>query len=94
MAFDSIEFLRAFQIIIVVLGIVIVYFAVKGYRKTKSSSLLYLGLGFLIVTVGAVGSGILFEVLDYDIVTVEAIQSATRVIGFLLIIYSIVGKRG
>ncbi|HZW56594.1 MAG TPA: hypothetical protein VFF30_09920 [Nitrososphaerales archaeon] len=93
MVLESIDFLRAFQIAIVVLGIIMVYFATKGYRKTKSRSLLYLGLGFLIVTVGAVGAGILFEVLSFDLVTVEAIQAATLVVGFLLILYSIVGKR-
>ena len=76
-----------------VLGIVIVYFAARGYRKTKGRSLLFLGLGFLIVTVGAVTAGLLFEVLNFDLVTVDAIQAATRVVGFLLIVYSIVGKK-
>lgn len=93
LAFGSIDYLRVFQAIIVVLGIVIVYFAVKGYRKTKSKSLLFLALGFLIVTVGAVAAGVLFELLNYDIVTVEAIQAATTVVGFLVIVYSIVGKK-
>lgn len=93
LALGSIDYLRVFQAIIVVLGIVIVYFAVKGYRKTKSKSLLFLALGFLIVTVGAVAAGVLFELLNYDLVTVEAIQAATTVVGFLVIVYSIVGKK-
>ena len=93
LAIGSIDYLRFFQAIIVVLGIVIVYFAVRGYRKTKSKSLLFLALGFLIVTVGAVAAGVLFELLNYDIVTVEAIQAATTVVGFLVIVYSIVGKK-
>ena len=93
LAFGSIDYLRVFQAIIVVLGIVIVYFAVKGYGKTKSESLLFLALGFLIVTVGAVAAGVLFELLNYDLVTVEAIQAATTVVGFLVIVYSIVGKK-
>jgi hypothetical protein len=93
LAIESIDFLRAFQLIIVVLGIVVVYFAAKGYGKTKSKSMLFLGLGFLIVTVGAVAAGIFFEVLKYDLETVDAIQAATLAVGFLLIVYSIVGKR-
>jgi hypothetical protein len=91
--FEAIDYLRTFQAIIVVLGLVIVYFASKGYKKTKSKSLLFLGFGFLFVTVGAVAAGVLFEVLNYDLVTVEAIQAATRVVGFLVIVYSIVGKK-
>jgi hypothetical protein len=93
LAIPSVDYLRTFQAIIVVLGLIIVYFAAKGYRKTKSGSLLYLALGFLTVTVGAVTAGVLFELLDYDIFTVEAIQAAIEVVGFLLIVYSIVGKR-
>lgn len=89
----TIDYLRVFQSIIIALGLVIVYFASKGYRKTRSKSLLYLGVGFLIVTVGAVAAGVLFEILNYDLVTVETIQAATRVVGFLVIVYSIVGKR-
>ena len=71
----------------------IVYFASKGYRKTKSKSLLFLGLGFLIVSVGAVAAGILFEVLNYDLVTVETVQAGITVAGFLVIVYSIIGKK-
>jgi hypothetical protein len=93
LAFGSIDYLRVFQAIIVVIGIVIVYFAVKGYRKTKSKSLLFLALGFLIVTVGAVAAGVLFELLNYDLVTVEAIEAAITAAGFLVIVYSIVGKK-
>ena len=89
----SIDFLRAFQLMVVILGLVIIYFATKGYMKTKSKSLLYLAVGFLFVTIGGVSAGLLFELLNYDIITVEAIQSATRVVGFIVIVYSIVRKK-
>lgn len=89
----TIDFLRAFQLMVVILGLVIIYFATKGYMKTNSKSLLYLAVGFLFVTIGAVSAGLLFELLDYGLTTVGAIQSAMEVIGFIVIVYSIVRKR-
>ncbi len=93
MAFPTIDILRSFQLIIVVLGIIIIYFAAKGYRRTKSKSLLFLALGFMFVTIGAVLAGVLFELLNFDLETVETIVAGSEVLGFLLIVYSILGVR-
>ena len=93
MTYLNLDVLRVLQVTIVILGMVIVYFASKGYKKTKSKSLLFLGLGFLFVTTGAVAAGLLFEFLNFDIYTVEAVSAASEVIGFILIIYSIVGAK-
>ncbi len=93
MAIATIDFLRAFQAVIVIIGLVIIYYAAKGYKKTGSKSLLYMGLGFLFVTIGAVLAGILFELLNYDLTIVETIQTGFGVVGFLLIVYSIIGRK-
>jgi hypothetical protein len=87
------DILRALQITVLVLGLVVVYYASKGYRKTKSKSLLFLALGFVFVAVGAVLAGLFFEFLNYDLASVGAIEAAAEVIGFSLIVYSIVGSR-
>jgi len=89
----TLDLLRIFQITILVLGIIVVYYSQKGYRKTKSKSLLYLALGFLFVTVGAALAGLLFEFLNYDLTVVETIEAGAEVIGFSLIVYSIVGTK-
>jgi hypothetical protein len=86
-----VDTLSALQIVIVLLGIIIIYYASRGYRKTNNKSLLFLALGFLFVTAGAVAAGLLFQFLSFDIYDVEAIQAASEVIGFSLIVYSIVG---
>ncbi len=93
MAIATIDFLRAFQAVVVIIGMVIIYYAVKGYRKTGSKSLLYMALGFLLVTIGAVVAGIFFEVLNYDLTSVETIQTGFSVVGFMLIVYSIIGRK-
>jgi hypothetical protein len=95
-AFDFlvIDVLRVLQALIVILGVVIVYFASKSFRKTKSGAMLFLALGFVFVTVGAVAAGILFEfLLPGDLQAADAVSAVCEVVGFALIVYSIVGTR-
>ncbi|MDG6922548.1 MAG: hypothetical protein JRN67_04550 [Nitrososphaerota archaeon] len=90
---DMLNILRILQGVIVVLGLIVIYYATKGYRRTMGKSLLFLALGFMFVTIGAVFAGFLFELLNYHLVTVNVIQSAFEVVGFLCIVYSIIGTR-
>jgi hypothetical protein len=90
----TIDILRTFQLAIVILGIVVIYYASKSYGKTRSRAMLFLALGFVFVTIGAVSAGILFELLNFNLETVETVEAGNEVIGFLLIVYSILGVRG
>jgi hypothetical protein len=89
----GLDFLRATQAIILLFGAIVVYFALKSYRRRKSLAMLLLGSGFGFVTIGAVVAGILFELLNVDLVTVESIQSTFQVIGFFQIVYSLTTSR-
>jgi uncharacterized membrane protein YjjP (DUF1212 family) len=89
----AVDTLSALQTVIVILGVIIIYYATRGYRRTKNKSVLFLALGFLFVTIGAVAAGLLFQFLNFDIYEVEAIEAASEVVGFLLIVYSIVGMK-
>ncbi len=93
LALAILDVLRALQIVVLLLGLVVVYYASKGYRKTKSKSLLFLALGFVFVAVGAALAGLFFEFLNYNIYSVDAIEASSEVVGFSLIVYSIVGSR-
>jgi hypothetical protein len=88
-----IDVLRTFQLAIVILGTIIAYYGSKSYLKTKQRSMLFLAVGFAFVTVGAVAAGVLFELLKFDLITVETVASGFEVFGFILIVYSIVGMR-
>jgi hypothetical protein len=88
-----IDILRIFQLAIVILGTIIGYYGSKSYFKTKQRSMLFLAVGFAFVTVGAVAAGVLFELLKFDLITVETVASGFEVFGFSLIVYSIVGMR-
>ncbi len=93
MSYPIIDVLRIFQSAIVILGAVVVYFSGKSYRRTRSKSMLFLATGFAFVTAGAVVAGLLFELLNFDIYAVETIQAISQTVGFILIVYSILGKK-
>lgn len=87
----EIDLLRVAQGVVLVLGAIVVYYGLVSYRRTKNRAMLMLAIGFAFVTIGAVVGGIVYEVLGGDLLTADLIQAAARVIGFLFIVYSILG---
>lgn len=89
----AIDILRVFQLAIAILGALIVYYTGKGYLRTSKKSLLFLAVGFAIVTVGVLVAGTLFGLLKSDIISAEIVVAGSEVLGFALIVYSIVGTK-
>ena len=83
--------LRSLKFAIVLLGTVLVYLGVKGYLRTRSKAMVFLSLGFGLITAGSVAAGILFEFLGYQFVDVSIVESIMVVVGFATLIYSIYG---
>jgi hypothetical protein len=83
--------LRALKLVIVVLGSVLVYLGVKGYLRTRHKGMIFLSLGFGLITAGSVAAGILFEFLGFQFVDVSIVESIMVVVGFGTLIYSIYG---
>ena len=82
-------YLSAAQGLILVLGGIVVFYALRAYGRTKSRAMLLLGLGFAFVTAGAAIAGVLFNVANMDLTTVESVQAASQAIGFFIIVYSL-----
>ncbi len=81
------------RLIVVLLGIIIVYLALKSYKKNTSTAMLALGLGFAIITASAVMEGILFEFFGFSLIDTHLIESLGIALGFSVIIYSIFGPK-
>lgn len=77
------------KIIALFLGAFIVYLAYKGYRRNVSKPLLYVALGFGLITMGTLLEGVLFVLLGSDIFAAIAAGTVVILAGFLAIIYSI-----
>ena len=64
---------------VLALGMAIAALAVLAYRRTRVRSMLYLGAGFTSIAFGSFIEGLLFELLDWNLMTVHIVES-----GFVL----------
>jgi hypothetical protein len=81
------------RLIALFLGAFIVYLAYRGYRRNASKPLLYVALGFALITAGTLLEGLMFVILGSDILAAIAIEGVLTVIGFVAIIYSIYASK-
>ncbi len=82
-------FATVVKVIALALGTFVVYLAYKGYRRNSSKPLLYVALGFVLITIGTVIEGILYVIAGSDLLFATGTGTTVTVIGFLSIIYSI-----
>ncbi len=74
---------------ILLLGGSITYYALRAYGRTGDSSLRALGVGFGIVTIGALVGGVSHQIIGADLAIGIAINSLLTAIGFGVIVYSL-----
>jgi hypothetical protein len=67
------------------------YLSLKAYRKSESKNMLFLSIGFGIITVGSILAGLSFEFLGFSLLQVNIVESLMILIGFIMIMYSIYG---
>ena len=91
MILQDIFVLRFLKLIIVLLGTVLVYLAIKGYRKTRRKDMIFLALGFALITAGSVAAGVLFEFIGFQLVDVDIVEAVMVILGFACLVYSIFG---
>lgn len=83
------------QALILVFGGVVVYYAYRAYGRTKSQAMLLMGIGFAIVTIGALVAGILYNfVAGTALDTVITLQAYAQALGFFIIVYSLAKAKG
>lgn len=80
------------KLVTVGLGLLISYQAYRGYRVHGSEPMLYVAIGFLFISVGAVIEGLLFDVVGLSIYVSGTIQTAIVAIGMIVILYSLYGR--
>ncbi len=92
MALDLLVVLRIVKIVLVLMGAVVVWLSGQAWRRNKSSAMLFLSVGFALITAGSVAAGVLFEFLRYGLLEVSIAEGIVQLLGFGLIIYSIYGR--
>jgi len=82
-------FVTVIKLLALVLGTFIVYLAYKGYRRNASKPLLYVALGFALITAATMVEGILYVIVESDLLVALLASTLITVIGFIAIIYSV-----
>lgn len=80
------------KLITMSLGFLIAHQAYRGYRIHGSEPMLYVAVGFVFVSVGAIIEGILFDVLGFSIFLAGTVQTGIVAIGMVVILYSLYGQ--
>lgn len=75
-------------IIHLVLGFVLVYFALKAFKKTRYPPMMLLAIGFALIVLGDTVIGDLAEFLDSDLIA-EVIEEGMEIAGFIVLILSV-----
>lgn len=76
-----------------VLGAFIVYLAYRGYKRNASRPLLYVSIGFGLITIGTVIEGLLYNLFRYELLVAVGIGTVVTILGFVAIIYSIYSSK-
>lgn len=79
----------ALKTLTLVLGGLITFFAFKAYRRTGSSALRALALGFGAATLGSLVAGVLDRVVLTSSAYALVAESALTAVGFAVILYSL-----
>ena len=87
----SLFLLQIIKVVTVAIGVWIVRLLLRGHRREKSQSMLFLAIGFILITVGAIIEGILFEFFDYSLLEVNIVGSMVTLGGLIFVVYSIYG---
>ena len=79
----------AAKLLTVALGLLIAYHAYRGYRRNDAQRMLYVAGGFVLITVGEVLEGVLFELLSFPMFHVGALAALFVVAGLSSILYAL-----
>lgn len=81
--------LVAAKVVTVLLGLAIAVTAYRGYHRHGAWPMLYLSVGFAVISVGSVVEGVLFDVAGLPLEDAGAIQTVIVAVGMLVVLYSL-----
>lgn len=81
--------LSGIKLVTVVLGVLVVYLGWKAYRASGRKPLLWLTVGMLIMTLGALSEGIAFQGLGWSIEQSHIFEAVVTLVAFAVLVYSL-----
>ena len=77
------------RLVVLVLGVLITYYSLEAYRRTRTHYLRNASIGFGIITLGVFIEGVLFEFGGLDLALVHIIESVAIGLGFAVLLISL-----
>ena len=81
--------LSGLKLVTVLLGVVIVYLGWKAYARRRRKPLLWLTVGMLIMTLGAISEGAAYQGLGWTIGSSHIFEAIVTLIAFGVLVYSL-----
>ena len=81
------EVLNVVILIHVILGFILVYFAIRAYKRSKYFPMIYLAVGFLLITIGDTVIGDTLSFANEK--SKELIEEIVEISGFILVIIAV-----
>ncbi|WP_049972725.1 DUF7521 family protein [Haladaptatus cibarius] len=80
------------KIVVAILGLLIAFQSYRAYARYDSSPMLYLALGFSLISIGSVIEGVLYEVVKLSLFYAGMVQSIVVALGMVAVLYSLYGR--
>lgn len=81
--------LSGIKLVTVLLGVTVVYLGWKAYRASHRKPLLWLTVGMLIMTLGAISEGAAYQGLQWTIERSHIFEAVVTLIAFAVLVYSL-----
>ena len=81
--------LVAVRLLVLALGLLITYYSLEAYRRTRAPYLRNASIGFGIITIGVFIEGVLYEFVGLDLAVVHVIESVAIGLGFVVLLISL-----
>ena len=80
------------KLVTMTLGFLVAYQAYVAHRRSGSESMLYVAVGFALISVGAIIEGILFDVVGMTLHDSGTVSTAFVAAGILSVLYALYGS--
>ncbi|MDS0243194.1 MULTISPECIES: hypothetical protein [unclassified Haloferax] len=77
------------RLLVLALGLLITYYSLEAYRRTRTHYMRNASIGFGIITLGVFLEGVLFQFAGFDLAIVHIIESIAIGLGFLVLLISL-----
>lgn len=84
--------LTGIKLVTVAAGFFIVYLGFKAWLKNREKTILWLTVGMLVLTLGAITEGAAYQGPDWDPDRAHIFEAVVTLLGFLILVYSLRAK--